>query len=297
MVDGEVVPRFCDSEQRWETATTPNAASLRMMLARSSGLIWSCCRDGRRAGGACHPTTRDLKRRRALSATGRSTNSPLGRAKPPPPAASNPKVPIRAHSISASVGVKISWRMSSCRGWYCRLTEKAQRSGELGLVAKSLAVSSSRGKTLSMGGSIPAARDARTEMTAHRGLQVPAGRVEVALQVDTTHREKPHTGYYGDLKRSQDTARAFYSTDNGLTGRPRWHGPDIACRFNLGDPDTQSSIRHRVEIRFTPSRLGCVHPDPGGWSSSASATIARAVTFASGGTASSRSSITASAPA
>jgi hypothetical protein len=54
-------------------------------------------------------------------------------------------------------------------------------------------------------------------VTTHRGLQVPAGGVEVTLQIDTTHRQKPNTGHRGDLLCSQHTACAFDSTDDGLT--------------------------------------------------------------------------------
>ena len=146
---------------------------------------------------------------------------------------------------------------------------------------------------------MPAARQASDEV----GADVVQGRAaggdaEVALQVDAAQCEVGDPRFGGDGEGVEDAAGAFDGAQQWFAGGAFGDPADVGDGFDLGDADAVGCLGDGGEVGGGEAGAGGVDPDPGG--------VVAAVfrppwrgrgVLASGGTASSRSRMTASAPA
>ena len=118
-------------------AASPRTDMCITVLPRSSRSIWSCCCDGRRVVGACHPSTRDLQQASGSVRYGQINEFAAGKGKAAAAGRLEPsKYLLGPLDLRLGRGENLMEDVQLAR-MDRRLTEKAQRPGELGLVAKS----------------------------------------------------------------------------------------------------------------------------------------------------------------
>src|SRR6185312_14637505 len=235
--------------------------------------------------------------RLARSATGTSTNSPLGNRRAAPPAESNAATTSCAQAISSSFGVNTSCSTVSWRGWIADLPKKPSDNANWACSRRPVS-SSSCGYTLSMGRSMPAAREAITSWDRTYSVwrfPLPALRSRCRSTPPMARCRTPGTramSYAANTPRALSIARII-GLPGARSATQRTSSGDSVFGIRIPCATAPTASRSAAH-KSVPAALTRTHA---GWSTSTSATSRRALSLWSIGTASSRSSITASAPA
>jgi hypothetical protein len=121
--------------------------------------------------------------------------------------------------------------------------------------------------------------------------------VQVLLQVHATQRQVPDALHGGDVVHGEDASGALDGADERFAGRPLRHPADVIGRLGLRNPDAVFGRGDGVEVGRAPLRMGGIDPHPRPVLRQDLGDQPARGLLCSGGTASSRSSMTASAPA